>query len=273
MHPFDPALETVAVFGHPNHEIAILGTLARMRPAVIYLTDGGGEARVAQTKSALEKLGIADRAVFLNHSEDSFYQALLKGDARFFIDIAETLKTLLEARNPRQILCDAVEFYNPVHDVTAPMVHLAARDLPSAAIFEVPLVYQQEGPGERYILQGVPAALAGGSVTLRLSDEELALKIAARDSIYTLLADQMGPLLCDAPAEAFRSEVLFASRIAQAAPGNGRALRYEWRARKLREAGEIDEIITYSDHFVPVFDQLAGPGGFSPQGAPDRHPQ
>lgn len=260
MHAFDPELQTLAVFGHPNHEIAILGTLARLRPAVIYLTDGGGEARVAQTKSALAKMGMADRAVFLNHSEGSFYQALLRGDAAFFIDIAETLKTLIAERNPRQILCDAVEFYNPVHDVTAPMVHLAARDLPSVGIFEVPLVYQEEGPGERYVLQGVPAALAGGSVTMRLSDEELALKIAARDSIYTLLAEQMGPLLCDAPAEAFRNEVLFPSRIAQAAPGNGRALRYEWRARKLREAGEIDEIITYSDHFVPVFDQLAGYG-------------
>lgn len=258
MHPFDPALETVAVFGHPNHEIAILGTLARLQPAVIYLTDGGGEARVAQTKSALASLGMAEKAVFLNHSEESFYQALLNRDAGFFIDIAETVKALLDARKPRQILCDAVEFYNPVHDVTAPMVHLAARELPDATIFEVPLVYQQEGPGERYILQGVPAALAGDSVTFHLSDEELALKIAARDEIYTLLTEQMGPLLCDPPAEAFRSEQIFPSRIADAAPGNGRALRYEWRARKLLEDGEIDEAITYSDHFVPVFNRLAG---------------
>ena len=32
----------------------------------------------------------------------------------------------------------------------------------------------------------------------------------------------------------------------------GRELRYEWRARLLKQAGSIDEIITRAGHFIPT---------------------
>ena len=32
----------------------------------------------------------------------------------------------------------------------------------------------------------------------------------------------------------------------------GRDLRYEWRARLLKQAGSIDEIITRAGHFIPI---------------------
>ena len=36
----------------------------------------------------------------------------------------------------------------------------------------------------------------------------------------------------------------------------GRELRYEWRARLLKEQGVIDEIITHAGHFVPTVQGL-----------------
>jgi hypothetical protein len=29
-------------------------------------------------------------------------------------------------------------------------------------------------------------------------------------------------------------------------------LRYEWRGRLLRQRGEVDEVITYFEHYLPV---------------------
>jgi hypothetical protein len=65
------------VFSHPNHEIAVLGTIARTRPHVVFLTDGGGEDRVAQSRSGLSSYLQQESLHFLNHSEASFYDALL----------------------------------------------------------------------------------------------------------------------------------------------------------------------------------------------------
>ena len=45
----EASASTIAVFSHPNHELAIFGLLQRLRPRLIYLTDGGGPERVAQT--------------------------------------------------------------------------------------------------------------------------------------------------------------------------------------------------------------------------------
>ena len=81
--------DTLVVFSHPNHEVAVFGLLQRWRPALLYLTDGGGADRVAQTEQGLRSIGLLDRATFLNKSEASFYQALLDVDQPFFDEVAE----------------------------------------------------------------------------------------------------------------------------------------------------------------------------------------
>ena len=39
-------------------------------------------------------------------------------------------------------------------------------------------------------------------------------------------------------------------------PGQHHVLRYEWRAQLLRDRGEIDRVITYRDHFLPMLAAL-----------------
>ena len=67
------------VFSHPNHEVAVLGTIFRLNPHIVYLTDGGADARVAETREALQNFEPAS-VHFLNHTEKSFYDALLGRD-------------------------------------------------------------------------------------------------------------------------------------------------------------------------------------------------
>lgn len=59
--------------------------------------------------------------------------------------------------------------------------------------------------------------------------------------------------LANAPAAALSATECFTlATDALPTPGVDHVLRYEWRARLLRDRGEIDRIITFADHFVPA---------------------
>ena len=129
-----------------------------LRPTLVYSTDGGGEKRIAQTRRGLDSIGLAERAYFLDYSEQSFYDALLDRDIGFYEEVAHRLRTLLRDLRPTQVLCDSVEFYNPVHDMSLPLVRAALAESPEVAIFEVPLVYQKPAADERYEIQRISAS-------------------------------------------------------------------------------------------------------------------
>jgi hypothetical protein len=130
MTPFigDPGTSRVLVFSHPNHELAVFGLVQRLHPHLIFLTDGGGAERVGQTERGLERIGLRDRAHFLNYTEAAFYEALIEGDVHLFREVARNLRAWLDCIRPAQVLCDAVEFYNPVHDLSLPIALAAVAD-------------------------------------------------------------------------------------------------------------------------------------------------
>src|SRR5574340_1205884 len=110
---------TLAIFSHPNHEISIYGMAIRERPLIAYLTDGGGGARLDGTVRSLESIGIPFReAACCLHSEETFYRALLLREIPFWKSVSSLLAELILKQQPETILCDAVEYYNPVHDMS-----------------------------------------------------------------------------------------------------------------------------------------------------------
>jgi len=265
MRPFvgGPATSRVVVFSHPNHELAVYGLLQRLRPHLIFLTDGGGAQRVAQTQRGLERIGLRDRAQFLDYPEVSFYDALLDGNVNLFREVARRIRAALERIMPEQVLCDAVEFYNPVHDLSLPIVLAALADADGVAVFEVPLLYQVPGDREHYAVQRMPTSRAAGSVVVQLTEAELSAKLAARDEVYSLLREQLGPVLC-LPDEHFAREEFAAASAVLPCPDGERVLRFEWRGKLQQQRGAVDRVITYADHYLPVASSLrAAPGGFS----------
>lgn len=252
-------MSIVIVFSHPNHELAVFGLLQRLSPFLVYLTDGGGTNRLAQTRQGLKSIGLLGKALFLNHTEKSFYDSLLACDTEFFEGIAEEVRASFQKIRPERILCDAIEFYNPVHDVTLPVVRAALHEYPDKPVLEVPLVYQRPVEGESYEVQRLPASRRAGQIALRLSEEELDAKINARDQIYTILADQMGPVLSELPRAHVGPEYVAPARSGVPEPGPDVTLRYERRAQVLVDRGEIEHKITYKRHYLPVASSLLGP--------------
>ena len=197
-------------------------------------------------------------ARYLSYPESSFYDALLAPDAGYFTGVADAVRGVLKEIQPDVICCDAMEFYNPVHDVTVPIVRAALGPGRRVELFEVPLVYEEDGAGEVYHIQRVPPSLADRRVTYDLTPAQLDKKESARNAIYTNLRDQAGPEFLQLPREHLGHEEILRSAGDIAAPGRGRKLRYEWRARLLQRQGAVRDVITYADHYLPTMRALAG---------------
>ena len=247
--PLDPGARPVLVFSHPNHELAVWGLVQRVRPHFVFLTDGGGPDREAETREGLERLDLLGCARFLGHGEQDLYGALLDRDLGFLRELGRQLRTELERVDPTHLLGDAVELYNPVHDLTRPLLAFASRG--EAPIFEVPLIYQRPEDREHYEVQRFPAERPGPRLRLSLSEAELEAKLAARDEVYSLLRAQLGPLLFE-PEARFAREEIAPVHETLTGPGEGCALRYERRGELLHRQGQVKAVITHAHHYVPI---------------------
>jgi hypothetical protein len=248
-------MTAVMVFSHPNHEVALLGTIARLKPHLVFLTDGGGEARVAQTRQGLASYVDADALHFLGHREQALYDGLLDGDVPFYSEIAREVCAIVGVLRPDAVFCDMVEFYNPVHDMALPVVRaaLAGREVP---VLEVPLIWEKDD-GSGCEIQRAPASVAAGCAWTELTAEEAARKAATlRAGIYRMLFAQVGAEIESAmPTHAAREQVVPA-RPALPSPAPGQALRYDRRGRAAEAAGTVARAITFADHYVPMYRAL-----------------
>lgn len=238
--------ETLAVFSHPNHELAVLGLLRRLQPHVVFLTDGGGQRRVDETKRGLESIDLLQKATFLNHSERSFYEGLLRKDSAFFSTVAFEVQRVHDRVGADQVICDAVEYYNPVHDMTLPIVaHSKGEDW--SDVFEIPLIFQKSGGGEKYEVQSAPSS-NHEAIAIILTEQERASKLRGLNEIYGILRETLGALLLGAK-HALEREVLIPAADPLRTPPADVEVRYERRAKELKSAGKVEDEIRRS-HYV-----------------------
>ena len=246
------------VFGHPNHEFAVLGLVQRHKPYMIFLTDGGGQFRVNETRNSLSSLNLQEQAFFLNYPEKLLYDALLEKNSDIFLEIVNHLRALFFYIKPDFILCDAIEFYNPLHDTTLPLVMktLNLMSSPSIPVYEIPLVYQQNSDIEKYICQRFPDSENVDKVLIELTPDELSFKLRMREECYLSLASQMGNVLSELDGEYLGTEVFGRTRFPTRMPGQEYRLRYEWRGELLKNQNHVDNVITMQEHFIPYLNSL-----------------
>jgi hypothetical protein len=252
----EPGPRRLVVTGHPNHELAIFGFVQRTRPRFLFLTDGGGEHRVAESRRGLLALGLLDGARFLPTTELSLYEALLDQAVDVFAALVSEVRTEVVATGAEQVFCESVEFYNPLHDIVLPIVWAATRGLPGVEVWEFPLIAQRPEIGEQYRVQRMSPEREGDAVKFSLRPEELAAKLDARVNTYGCLHAQLGPVMEALDERHLDVEYFARARAASRDPGPQDCVRYEWRARHLRAEGEIRRIITHDGHVRPVVKAL-----------------
>lgn len=243
------------VVAHPGHELVVHRWLEVARPLVFVLTDGSGrsqQSRINSTTRILEACGARPATIYGRLSDSDAYAAILDRDFDLFIGLAREMGQAFVDEKINFVAGDALEGYNPMHDVCRLITNAAAavaartnsREL---ANFEFSLVNP---------IEPVPQESQADEIWLHLEGDALARKMAAAQG-YAELAGEVDNALGRAPLEGFRLERLrpvdaeaSARRFEQELPF------YEHHGAKRVSAGHYQRVLRYREHIVPLADAL-----------------
>jgi hypothetical protein len=108
------------VVGHPGHELRVHRWLELATPIVFVLTDGSGRAagsRMPSTTRVLTNAGARPSDVYGRFTDAEVYEALRTGDVGPFVEVLLALADAFQERNIDYVAADAIEGFNPSHDL------------------------------------------------------------------------------------------------------------------------------------------------------------
>ena len=254
MH-FPATARAVLVVGHPGHELRVYGWLTKVRPVVHVLTDGsGGEgtSRLASTTALLEEVGASRGSIYGRMTDREIYAAMLAGDHGRFIALANELAATLVDGQADLVAGDAIEGFNPSHDVCRYVINAAVR-LASAASGRSIGCYG-------FPLDGPPEACGGASgdgvLHVRLDDPLLERKLQVARA-YAELKPEVERALERYGTEPFRSEYLCPVDLTSPYGWDpDRVPAYETFGADRVRAGTYDRVVTFREHVRPLADAL-----------------
>lgn len=131
------------IIAHPGHELRVHHWMEIARPLVLVLTDGSGHfdaGRLDRTAEVLAGAGACPAATFFGKMADrDLYRAILAGETETFRELVDEIAAVLADEAVDYVAADAVEGFNPGHDVCRLLVNAAlarlhernGRDLPN----------------------------------------------------------------------------------------------------------------------------------------------
>ncbi len=228
--------------------------IERTRPLVLVLTDGSGHtgvSRLASTTTVLERAGATPGPIYGRLSDREVYRAILDGNVDLFAGLADELAAVLDEAEIGCVVGDAVEGFNPGHDVcrlviNAALLRLAERGR-HPANFELPL----EGAPEE-----CPPEDRADAIRLELDGEALQRKLAAAAG-YPEMAHEMERALASHGRDSFGVECLRPVRYGLEIGGrHTQPPFYESYGEKQVAAGIYREVIRFRDHMAPLAEGL-----------------
>jgi hypothetical protein len=226
--------------------------LETYHPIYCCLTDGSGGAatsRLSSTTRLLDAVGATAGPIYGPYPDTEVYQLLLDGRVDVFVELAQDLAAAFAQAGVQCVAGDAVEGFNPAHDVCRLIVNGAVELLRRRTGCEV--------RNYEFPLDGPPEVDCPDAVVVRLDESALERKLAAARE-YTEMRHEVEAALERYGRQAFAMECL---RPAAATPPTLRFERespdYERYGEKRVQEGRYAEIIRYRDHVRPVADAIA----------------
>lgn len=112
----------ILIVAHPGHELRLFHWMERTRPTVFVLTDGSGggaEPRTLYSRRVLEAVGARCGRLFGAAPDREWYDVILCGDVTPFQDVVDAAVNAALSQGAQLIVTDAVDGYNPMHDLCA----------------------------------------------------------------------------------------------------------------------------------------------------------
>lgn len=243
------------VVGHPGHELRVYGWLMGVRPEVHVLTDGSGSdgaPRIASTTALLEDVDAVRGSIYARMSDREIYRAILAGDHARFIDLAEELAAALVDRNVELVAGDAIEGFNPSHDVCRYVTNAAVRLASSISRRAIACyAFSLEGPSD-----SCPDGLRDRAMRVQLDDAMLDRKLQAAHA-YAELRSEVESALTRFGPELFRTECLWPVDLADPYGWDpDRIPFYESYGAQRVASGAYDHVVTFREHVRPLADAL-----------------
>ncbi|MEO8383373.1 MAG: hypothetical protein ABI779_27200 [Acidobacteriota bacterium] len=240
-----PSLLLVA---HPGHELLLSGWVGDVKPFVCVLTDGSGHSSVSRlqlTADFLESAGVPRGPVFGRFNDRELYEAMLSGHVALFESLVEELAAFVSQHRIETVVTDAMEGFNPVHDLCRMLAGAAS------VLERAPRRYE-------YPVHAGPHGYDGmaDAILRDLDDAQLGQKIAASRAMAQAIPD-IGEMLDRFGESAFRRES-FRPIDDWAATGwvAGEPPLYEQIGEARIAAGRYDRVIRHTDHFLPLLAAL-----------------
>ena len=253
MRPVSPDRRAALVIAHPGHELSVYCWLSLVRPCVFVLTDGSGQShqsRLHRTTSILNSRGARPGSIYGRLRDAEIYLAILNGEVDLFINLARELAEALVRDRVDYVVGDAIEGYNPAHDlcrlVTNAAVKLSCRMGNCVENFDVLLAHKPAN---------YPPARMAGAMRIDADDQMLSQKLqAARD--YSELAVDVNRIVEREGIDELRTEYL---RPVSEDSHNGVSWDhpyYEVYGAERVAAGYYAQVIRYREHVLPLADAL-----------------
>lgn len=238
------------VIAHPGHELRLYGWLALTRPIVFVLTDGSGhsgQSRLYRTTGILQQVGARPGSIFGRFTDAEVYQAIIEANYGFFFELVNELTGTLLTEKIEVIVGDAIEGYNPVHDVCRLMIDAAVRRALSRnhAIKNYDFL----------VAEGVAGHPSTEVVAIDLDAQTLSQKLR---SVYTYheLDRDVATIVGSEGLASFTPEQL--RRVVDDS-GSYRFAEppsYEMHGEKQVAAGYYDRVLRYRQHMLPLAEAL-----------------
>jgi len=239
------------VIAHPGHELRVHHWLERAKPLTLILTDGSGHtgrSRIRSTTVVLDRVGAKPGPIYGEVSDRQLYQALLAGEREFFARLVEDLVVTLQREQVTYVVGDAVEGFNPAHDVCRLLINAALLRMERSNGAQLRnMDFLVEGPPDQ-----CPDEDRGDAIFLELDDGAYQRKIDAVRAYPELATETDRVLMTHAP-ESFRIECLRPVRYGFDI-GNRfeHPCVYERYGEKQVAAGKYTEVIRYREHIAPL---------------------
>src|SRR5947209_7156366 len=256
MRPMSPrnsdSPRTALVVAHPGHELRVHRWLELTRPVVCVLTDGSGNhgvSRLGSTTAVLDRVGATPGPIYGRLSDRDLYRAILGGDLGLFSALVDELALGLTGVDV--VAGDAVEGYNPGHDVCRLLLNAAVLRLETEgrriANFDFPLVGAPDD---------CPPGDLAAAVRLELDEDSLGRKLDAARA-YPELAGEVDAALAAHGSHRFRVECLRPVRYGlDVGPLFPQPPFYETYGEQRVAQGLYGEVIRFRNHLEPLAAEL-----------------
>lgn len=249
--------KSAVIIGHPGHELRAYAFIKKYKPDVFILTDGSGSknaSRIHQSIKLLDSLGAKFQESVQTFSDTQLYKIILEQDLSKISSYINNLKEIILKNDYDMIVGDALEGFNPTHDICRYLINGIVSDISSNHSKTI-LNYD-------FVLDSAPNNISKdnnvGGLSLKLSEDEFEMKINAAMN-YPELKYEVDTAVEKYGKEAFLWESFGKiSDLNQISNWNTQKPYYETFGEKRIKEGSYSSLITFENHIKPIAELCLG---------------